>query len=334
MQNKIKFSFVIPVYNRPLEITELLESMRKQTEKGFEVVIVEDGSINTSELEISKFRDDINIQYFYKENSGPGLSRNYGCSQANGNYYIILDSDCILPENYFSIVKEKLNNNYVDVFGGPDRAHSSFTYFQKAINYSMTSFLTTGGIRGGGENLDKFYPRSFNMGFSKEVFEKTKGFSNMRFGEDIDMSIRILKNNFNTRLFQDAYVYHKRRSNIRLFFKQVFNSGIARIQLYLKHPFSLKFVHLLPLFFLIGLISCICLAFFISTYFFLPLLFHMSLLLIDSTIKSKNLIIGLLSVLTSYIQVISYALGFILAFWRSIVLKRGSFSVFKRNFYK
>jgi GT2 family glycosyltransferase len=198
----------------------------------------------------------------------------------------------------------------------------------------MTSFLTTGGIRGGGENFDKFYPRSFNMGFSKKVFKKTKGFSNMRFGEDIDMSIRILQNNFRTRLFQDAYVYHKRRSNIRQFFKQIFNSGIARIQLYIKYPFSLKFVHLLPLFFLIGLISSLCLTFFISSYFLFPLLFHMSLLLIDSTVKSKNLIIGLLSVITSYTQLISYSLGFILAFWRSIVLKRGSFSVFRTNFYK
>ena len=334
MQNTIKFSFIIPVYNRPLEITELLESIKKQTENGFEVVIIEDGSVNTSEVEVSKFRDDLDIQYFYKENSGPGLSRNYGCSKANGNYYIILDSDCILPENYFSIIKQRLNNNYVDVFGGPDRAHSSFTYFQKAINYSMTSFLTTGGIRGGGEDLDKFYPRSFNMGFSKEVFKKTKGFSHMRFGEDIDMSIRILQNNFNTMLFEDAFVYHKRRSNITQFFKQIFNSGIARIQLYIKYPFSLKFVHLFPLFFLIGLISCISLTFLVSTFFFLPLLFHISLLLIDSTFKSKNLIIGLLSVITSYIQLISYALGFILAFWRSIVLKRGSFSVFRRNFYK
>ena len=334
MKKKIEFSFVIPVYNRPLEVNELLESIKNQTDTNFEVIIIEDGSIDKSEEEINKFTKDLNIRYFYKQNSGPGLSRNYGCNQAHGNYYIVLDSDCILPENYFSVVKEELKNNYVDVFGGPDRAHYSFTYFQKAINYSMTSFLTTGGIRGGGEDLDKFYPRSFNMGFSKEVFQKTQGFSNMRFGEDIDMSIRILQNNFNTRLFKEAFVYHKRRTNIRQFYKQVFNSGIARIQLYLKYPFSLKLVHFLPLIFLIGLISCIAFSYLISLYFLLPILFHVSLLFIDSSVKSRNLMIGLLSVITSYTQLVSYALGFMLAFWRRVVLRKGSFSAFERNFYK
>jgi len=334
MKKKIEFSFVIPVYNRPLEVNELLESIKNQTDTNFEVIIVDDGSIDKSEEEINKFTKDLNIRYFYKQNSGPGLSRNYGCNQAHGNYYIVLDSDCILPENYFSVVKEELKNNYVDVFGGPDRAHYSFTYFQKAINYSMTSFLTTGGIRGGGEDFDKFYPRSFNMGFSKEVFQKTQGFSNMRFGEDIDMSIRILQNNFNTRLFKEAFVYHKRRTNIRQFYKQVFNSGIARIQLYLKYPFSLKLVHFLPLIFLIGLISCIAFSYLISLYFLLPILFHMSLLFIDSSVKSRNLMIGLLSVITSYTQLVSYALGFMLAFWRRVVLRKGSFSAFERNFYK
>lgn len=334
MKKKIEFSFVIPVYNRPLEVNELLESIKNQTDTNFEVIIIEDGSIDKSEEEINKFTKDLNIRYFYKQNSGPGLSRNYGCNQAHGNYYIVLDSDCILPENYFSVVKEELKNNYVDVFGGPDRAHSSFTYFQKAINYSMTSFLTTGGIRGGGEDFDKFYPRSFNMGFSKEVFQKTQGFSNMRFGEDIDMSIRILQNNFNTRLFKEAFVYHKRRTNIRQFYKQVFNSGIARIQLYLKYPFSLKLVHFLPLIFLIGLISCIAFSYLISLYFLLPILFHVSLLFIDSSVKSRNLMIGLLSVITSYTQLVSYALGFMLAFWRRVVLRKGSFSAFERNFYK
>ena len=334
MQKKLKFSFVIPVYNRPLEIVELLESLQRQTEKDFEVVIVEDGSINKSDIEVSRYCNDLDIQYFYKQNSGPGLSRNYGCNKANGNYYIILDSDCILPENYFSIVKERLNHHYVDVFGGPDRAHPTFSYLQRAINYSMTSFLTTGGIRGGGEDLDKFYPRSFNMGFSEEVFNKTEGFSSMRFGEDIDMSIRILQNGFDTKLFKDAYVYHKRRSNIRQFFKQIFNSGIARIQLYLKYPFSLKFVHLFPLFFLIFLISSVCLASFISIYFILVLLLHMSVLLIDSSVRNRNFIIGLLSVFTTYTQLVSYALGFVLAFWKSILLRKGSFSAFRSNFYK
>ncbi len=332
--SKISFSFIIPLFNRPLEIVELLESMTCQDEKDFDVIIVEDGSTETSEKVIQPFKQKLRIHYYFKENSGPGLSRNYGCEKSKSNFYIVLDSDCILPPHYFKTVKRELQENYTDVFGGPDRAHNTFTNLQKAINYSMTSFLTTGGIRGGGENMDKFHPRSFNMGFSKDVFEKTKGFSNMRFGEDIDLSIRIIKNNFKSRLFKDAYVFHKRRSTIKQFFKQIFNSGIARIQLYLKYPFSLKLVHFLPVVFLLYFISSIFLTYFFSIYLLFPILFHMLLLFMDSTFKNRSLIIGFYSVLTSYVQLFSYALGFLLAFWKSIIFNTGSFSAFEKTFYK
>ena len=332
--SKISFSFIIPLFNRPLEIVELLESMTCQDEKDFDVIIVEDGSTETSEKVIEPFKQKLRVHYYFKENSGPGLSRNYGCQKSKSNYYIVLDSDCILPPHYFKTVKRELQENFTDVFGGPDKAHNTFTNLQKAINYSMTSFLTTGGIRGGGENMDKFHPRSFNMGFSKDVFEKTKGFSNMRFGEDIDLSIRIIKNNFKTRLFKDAYVFHKRRSTIKQFFKQIFNSGIARIQLYLKYPFSLKFVHLLPVVFLFYFVSSIFLTYFFSIYLLFPILFHMLLLFMDSTFKNRSLIIGFYSVLTSYVQLFSYGLGFLIAFWKSIIFNTGSFSAFEKTFYK
>ena len=225
-KTNLKFSFIIPVYNRPNEVEELLESLSKQTNKNFEVVIVEDGSDLKSDAIVEKYKQQLDISYYFKENTGPGISRNYGFERAQGNYCIFLDSDCILPRHYFETVQNELANNYVDAFGGPDRAHKSFSKLQKAINYSMTSFFTTGGIRGGKKKLDKFFPRSFNMGYSREVFDKTQGFSKLRFGEDIDMSIRIIENGFHTRLIPEAYVYHKRRTNLRQFFKQVFNQEL------------------------------------------------------------------------------------------------------------
>ena len=194
----MKISIIVPVYNRPKELEELLESLHNQTNKSFEVIIVEDGSTLRSESVVEDFKDKLDIKYFSKENTGPGLSRNYGCEKASGDYCIFLDSDCVLPPDYFETVLGVLLNEDVDAFGGPDKAHKDFTKFQKAINYSMTSFLTTGGIRGGSEKLDKFHPRSFNMGILMEVFNATRGFSSMRFGEDIDMSIRILRQGFKT----------------------------------------------------------------------------------------------------------------------------------------
>jgi len=304
-------SFIIPVYNRPVEVKELLESMVLQTIQEFEVIIVEDGSDVKCESICEEFQSQLELKYFFKDNSGPGQSRNYGYERAKGNYCIFLDSDCVLPEKYFEIVQTALRAEYVDAFGGPDQAHSDFSVLQKAINYSMTSFFTTGGIRGNSEKLEKFHPRSFNMGYSRDVFNTTKGFSKMRFGEDIDMSIRILRNGFKTRLIKAAYVYHKRRTSFRQFFKQVFNSGIARINLYKRHPGSLKIVHFAPAVFTLGLVLLLLLSLVFSAVFLFPILLHMLILLIDSSIKNKSLTIGLMSVATSYVQLLGYGLGFI-----------------------
>jgi glycosyltransferase involved in cell wall biosynthesis len=330
----IKISFIIPVFNRPREIEELLESMKQQSRKDFEIIIVEDGSTEKCEAIIQSYKKDLDIKYFFKENTGPGQSRNYGFERASGNYCIFLDSDCVLPPSYLEIVDNELQTNFVDAFGGPDKAHDDFSDLQKAINYSMTSFLTTGGIRGGSEKMDKFYPRSFNMGYSKEVFEITGGFSKMRFGEDIDMSIRILKNGFRTKLIKDAFVYHKRRTNIRQFYKQVINSGIARISLYKKHPESLKLVHFAPALFTVA--SCLLVLFgiFISPLFLIPNALHILLLFLDSSIKNRSRNIAFISILTSYIQLFGYGIGFLTAFWKRIILGREEFTAFKRNFYK
>jgi glycosyltransferase involved in cell wall biosynthesis len=330
----LTISFIVPVFNRPIEVEELLESLQAQTIGGFEIVIVEDGSSETCEDICKKYGNQLDIKYFFKSNSGPGQSRNYGFERASGSYCIFLDSDCVIPERYFEIVNNELSTNYVDAFGGPDKAHANFSELQKAINYSMTSFFTTGGIRGNSEKMDKFYPRSFNMGYSRKVFETTNGFSTMRFGEDIDMSIRILSNGFKTRLIKEAFVFHKRRSNYRQFFKQVYNSGIARINLFKIHPKSLKIVHLAPALFTVGVFCLLILSLFVSKLFLVPIIIHMLALFVDSSRKNKSLKIGAMSIATSYVQLIGYGLGFLNAVWKRLILKGDSFTAYDKTFYK
>ena len=248
-------------------------------------------------------------------------------------YLIILDSDCILPEGYLDAVEKELQTAPADAFGGPDRAHSSFTDIQKAINYSMTSFFTTGGIRGGKKKMDKFYPRSFNMGVRREVYQALGGFSNMRFGEDIDFSIRIFKGGYQCRLFPDAWVYHKRRTDFKKFFKQVHNSGIARINLYKKYPESLKVVHLLPAVFTLGVaLLLLCTPF--CLFSLVPILLYALLVCLDSALQNKSLRIGIYSIAASFIQLIGYGTGFWRAWWGRCILGRNEFEAFRKNFYK
>ena len=332
--SQLSISLIVPVFNRPAEVEELLQSLTTQTNSRFEVVLVEDGSQVSCLPVVEKYQQQLQIQYHTKPNSGPGLTRNMGATQAKGNYFVFLDSDCVLPPHYIQTVYTCLQRQYVDAFGGPDKAHEQFTPIQKAINYGMTSFLTTGGIRGGGEKLDKFHPRSFNMGYSRQVFNATGGFAAIRFGEDIDMSIRILKAGFSTALIKDAYVYHKRRSTFRQFFKQVFNSGIARINLNKRHPGTLKLVHTFPSLFVLGMLSMLILGISLSPWFLLPMGIFALLVLADSTLKNKSLQVGLLSVVASFIQLTGYGLGFLLAVWRRLVLGKTEFAAFERNFYK
>lgn len=307
----MNISVIIPVHNRPQEIAELLESLTQQTDLHFEVIIVEDGSTDQCETLAKTYQSKLNLVYSYKSNSGPGQSRNVGCELSQGDYLIFLDSDCVLPPHYIQTIREALQADYCDAFGGPDEAKDDFTPIQRAINYSMTSFFTTGGIRGGSEKLDKFHPRSFNMGYSREVYEKTGGFSSMRFGEDIDMSIRIINLGFRTRLIKEAFVYHRRRSNFWRFFKQVYNSGIARINLYKRHPQSLKIVHLAPAAFTVGTGFLILLSIVVSLSFLLPLLAFALLILLDATTRNNSLPVGLLAVIASFIQLVGYGSGFL-----------------------
>ena len=328
-----KYSVVIPVYNRPDEVDELLQSLCSQTYRNFEVVVVEDGSAIPCKQVVDKYAEALDVHYFEKPNSGPGQTRNYATERSRGEYLLILDSDCILPETYLAAVEAELHREPADAFGGPDRAHDSFSDVQKAINYAMTSFFTTGGIRGGKKKMDKFYPRSFNMGVRAEVYKALGGFSAMRFGEDIDFSIRIFKGGYRCRLFPEAWVWHKRRTDLKKFFKQVHNSGIARIDLYKKYPESLKVVHLLPAVFTVGVVL-VLLAALICPWSLLLLALFAIIIFMDASICNKSVKIGGLSVIAAFIQLTGYGSGFLRAWWRRCVCGGKSFSAFEKTFYK
>lgn len=313
---------------------ELLESLTKQTLKDFEVIIVEDGSIKPCKDVCEKYANILDLHYYAKENSGPGQSRNYGAERSNGEWLIILDSDVVLPEGYLEAVEKSLAaSTSIAAWGGPDAAHPSFTPVQKAISYSMTSFFTTGGIRGGKAKLDKFYPRSFNMGIRRDVYLKLEGFTKMRFGEDIDFSYRIVEAGYMPRLFPEAWVWHKRRTDFRKFFRQVYNSGIARINLEKRHPGTMKLVHLLPTVFTLGVIGLLLITF-IFTYACVPIILYSAIIFIDSSIKNKSLWVGLLSIPAAFVQLMGYGFGFIESWWKRCVLKQDEFTAFEKNFYK
>lgn len=306
----ILYSFVIPVYNRPKEIEELLQSMCGLDYRGnFEVVIVEDGSSETSEEVVSQFKDRLSISYYYKSNSGPGDSRNYGMARAKGNYFIILDSDCLLPPHYLTTVNNFLLKHFYHCFGGADAATAHFTPLQKAINYAMTAFLTTGGIRGSARKLQNFEPRSFNMGISREAFEKTGGFGKIHPGEDPDLSQRIAEQGFKTVFVPGAYVYHKRRISWSKFYAQVRKFGLVRPILMRWHPSTAKITFWFPSVFVLFSLCSLLLGIF-DLLFLLPLLAYLTLVFIDASIKNKSMYIGILSLFAVFVQFFGYGIAF------------------------
>ncbi|MFK7050505.1 Hyaluronan synthase [Flavobacterium columnare] len=332
----MNFSFVIPVYNRPDEIDELLESLTKQTyNKPFEIIIVEDGSTIPCEYIVDKYRSKLNLTYYLKYNSGPGDSRNFGMQYAKGDYYIILDSDCILPSQYLSEVEKSLAENYVDCFGGPDDMLASFTPIQKAINFAMTSVLTTGGVRGASEKIGKFQPRSFNMGISKKAFEESKGFSNIHPGEDPDLSIRLWKKGFDTKLIPNAFVYHKRRIDWEKFYIQVNKFGKVRPILNKWYPEYAKPTFFLPSLFVLGFILGILLSFLFLFDWLLKIYFlYTVMIMILSTYKNKNLKVGIYSIVAVWRQFFGYGIGFIESYYKINVLKKKPEEAFPELFFK
>lgn len=317
-----RFSIIVPVYNRRNEVRDLLESLSHQTDKDFEVVLVEDGSSEPSDEIAKEYEDRVAVKYFYKSNEGRSIARNYGMEHAEGDYFLFFDSDCVIPEHYIATLKAALDKKYTDCFGGPDAAHDSFTDTQKAINYSMTSFLTTGGIRGGKVQLEKFVPRTFNMGFSRKVWEKVGGFREM-FSEDIDMSTRIRQAGFSISLIRDAFVYHKRRTNLKLFCRQIYVFGMSRITLYILYPDSLKLVHWLPAVFVMGVVAMLVLSLLFSWWFISPLVVYVVAIFVCALASTRKLKISLLSVVTSLVQLGGYGIGFLKAYTWKILLRHG-----------
>ncbi len=315
------FSIIVPVYNRPGEVDELLASLAVQTDKGFETIIVEDGSTVRCEEQCEAFKEKANIKYFYKSNEGRSIARNYGIGRADGDFFIFVDSDCILPPDYIESLRKALKENPTDCFGGPDAAHESFTDTQKAINYSMTSFLTTGGIRGGKVSMEKFTPRTFNMGYTRKVYEKVGGFREM-FSEDIDMSTRIRLAGFKIVLFPEVEVFHKRRVDFRKFWRQVHVFGMSRITLQLLYPGSMKAVHWLPALFVIGAVAMIIGSFFWK-WMIIPLIVYLLALWIWGMISTRSLKIGTLGVGAAMVQLVGYGTGFIRAYVWKILLGHG-----------
>ena len=383
----MRYSVIVPVFNRPDEVDELLDSLTRQTVKDFEVIIVEDGSTKTCKDVCEKYASILDLHYYFKENSGPGQSRNYGAERSKGEYLLILDSDVVLPDTYIENLELRIDNydmlqgmndggmqgnhnfspfllrktvgskfstlnSQLAAFGGPDAAHPSFTPTQKAISYSMTSFFTTGGIRGGKKKLDKFYPRSFNMGIRRDVYMQLGGFTKMRFGEDIDFSYRICEAGYVPQLIPEAWVWHKRRTDFRKFFRQVYNSGIARINLEKRHPGTMKLVHLLPAVFTIGVTALILIAAFgrimmvygnaedFRSWYYLvvaalaPLLLYSLLIFADSSLTNRSMKVGALSVPAAFIQLMGYGTGFLVSWWKRCVLGKDEFHAFEKNFYK
>lgn len=316
----MRFSVIIPVYNRPDELRELLDSLTRQTVLPYEVLVIEDGSSVKADSVVAEVADRLPVKYFMKPNSGQGFTRNYGFERATGDYFVIFDSDAIIPPHYFETVATYLQTANLDAYGGPDAAHPNFTNIQKAISYSMTSPFTTGGIRGSKKNLGgTFHPRSFNMGLSRTVWKTVGGYRITRMGEDIEFAIRIIEGGFRTGLIPDAFIYHKRRTNFGQFFRQLRFFGRARINISRFYSSELKLVHTFPALFMLGILSLPIFAL-ISPVLFtcvigVYIVFSM-LVLIDGTRREKSLVVGLLSVVAAFVQLIGYGTGFVQEGWK------------------
>jgi glycosyltransferase involved in cell wall biosynthesis len=330
----MQFSVIIPVYNRPDEMEELLNSLQRQDyDNTFEIVVIEDGSTVRSDEVIKKYTDKLEISYYFKENTGPGDSRNYGMKKAKGDYFIIFDSDCIIPPQYLSVIDSALKKEIVDFYGGPDNALDSFSDVQKAINFSMTSFLTTGGVRGGTEKVNKFQPRSFNMGISRNAFLASGGFGDIHPGEDPDLTIRLWNLGFKSRLISEAYVYHKRRIDWDKFALQTLKFGKARPILNSWHPNYSKLTYFFPSVFVIGFYISLLMLLFVKDFLFKLYCIYLLLIFISSSIQNRSISVGFLSVIATWIQFKNYGFGFLISFIRISLLKQKPQEAFPELFF-
>ena len=328
------YSVVVPVYNRPDEMGELLESLSRQTLKVFDLIVVEDGSAISSEEVVKHYSNTVELDYFYKKNTGPGDSRNFGMSKAKGDYIVFFDSDCVIPEDYFEKLDKSLSQNPLDAWGGPDDAHPSFSNTQKAINHVMTSFFTTGGIRGRKKSVGKFQPRSFNMGLKKEVYQEVGGFCEIHPGEDPDLSFRIMKAGYTTGLISEAKVYHKRRIDFGKFVKQVYKFGATRIILSKWHKGTFKPIYAIPSLFSLGVLGCMFLCVVVSSLFVVPVLLFGLLIFLECLILTKKIKVSVLAVPAAFLQMFGYGYGFLEALFHVIILNKNEKKSLPKLFFK
>ena len=339
------YSIIIPSFNRADELSELLKSFEQLDfpKDAYEVIIADDGSTDTTAELVKKFQDkkSFTLTYCSQQNKGLGAARNLGMENAAGDFFVFVDSDVTVPPHWLNEIDLGLSREKADAFGGPDTYLDSFPALLKAINYSMTSFITTGGLRGKkGRKLAKFYPRSFNMGLSRKLQEKIGGFGNLRHGQDIEYSSRIIRSGAKVFFAEKAFVFHKRRTNLRRFLRQVFNWGIARINLYQIDPSMFEPLHAAPAAALILVLTVSAAAVFSPLFFWLfkiglvsgllVLLFSMA----DAAIKYKQLKPSFYLPLVIPIQVFAYGAGFIYNFIRRAVFKKDVKTGFKKNYYK
>ncbi|MCK5821530.1 MAG: glycosyltransferase [Bacteroidales bacterium] len=329
------FSIIVPVYNRPDELKELMISLKNQSFKNFELLVVEDGSVDKSDRLVEEFEKEMSIVYVFQENTGPAIARNKGMAEARGEYFLFIDSDCIAPENWLESLFDELEKKPVDAFGGPDLAAADFSLQQKAISFAMTSFFTTGGIRGGKTQVDKFHPRSFNMGIHKSVYMDLGGFpvTRMHPGEDMVFTIEIMQRGYSTALFSESGVYHKRRNTLKSFYKQVFKFGKTRYIISKVYPDTAKYLFWIPSALLVIALVMLILSFLVSWLFLVPMLAYFVLIFLASAIPSACTQLGLLSMLTSAIQITGYGLGFLSSVWNIRMRRLDEYSVLKKGFY-
>lgn len=328
-------SIVVAIFNRKDELFELLNSLIAQTDKDFEVIIIDDGSFVDLVPTVETFKEMLNIQYFKKANSGPGLSRNYGANRAKNDWLVFVDSDVIVEKDYIENIKKNLEKTNCAAFGGADKAHKGFNILQKAISYSMTSVFTTGGIRGSKKAVTRFQPRSFNMGVNKEIFLKIGGFSEMRIGEDPDLSMTIWENGYQTAFFDDIGVYHKRRTDLGKFSKQVYQFGCARPILNQRHPDYVKPTFWFPTLFLLGYVAGILEYFLLQKGFVLACYgFYTLVIFLHALYLTKNIAIAAQAIITTYIQMFSYGYGFLESWIKLNVLKMKPEDAFPKHFHQ
>ncbi len=329
------FSLIVPVYNRPEEVSELLESLSKQTFKDFEFILVEDGSSRKSDKILESYQDKFMFKYIDRENQGPALARNTGMEEAVGDYMLFVDSDCILPSDWMQKLVDALKENPVDCFGGPDRAADKFNDVQKAISFAMTSFITTGGIRGGKRQVDKFHPRSYNLGISRKLYQEMGGFpvTRMHPGEDMVFSVELIKRGYRTALFNDCFVYHKRRSTLKQFFRQVYKFGYTRYIISKVYPETKKIIYWFPSLFLFGSLFLLLTGALLHLFYLIPLGLLFILIFFTAYIENRSIKVAMLAIVSSFIQLAGYGWGFARSFFNIEILGKDEYGVLKDGFY-